>query len=234
MDPANKEEMQQCLQEANEEFSERKDQEMAKAVMHAAAGIVATEEGHHNDCIKDIRGARNHARSARPRARAPSPRAPARRRNLTAHPRTARAAALTGQVQSRHQELAKRRADDPVAKQKVELLGERNRTEEHVKAQQAEVDRHRDAIASEERRGVELGAAGEALKQREAVEVPRARHKISLFANISSIRWDYQGTDDATLKGYVLNGEQMEQFAVDTRAKNDFAAINQLWGLVGA
>ena len=161
-------------------------------------------------------------------------RAPTRWRNLTAHPRTARAAALTGQVQSRHQELAKRRADDPVAKQKVELLGERNRTEEHVKAQQAEVDRHRDAIASEERRGVELGAAGEALKQREAVEVPRARHKISLFANISSIRWDYQGTDDATLKGYVLNGEQMEQFAVDTRAKNDFAAINQLWGLVGA
>ena len=83
-------------------------------------------------------------------------------------------------MQSRHQELAKRRADDPVAKQKVELLGERNRTEEHVKAQQAEVDRQRDAIASEERRGVELGAAGEALKQREAVEVPRARHKISL------------------------------------------------------
>ena len=85
-------------------------------------------------------------------SRRPRSRAPARRRNLTAHPRTARAAALTGQVQSRHQELAKRRADDPVAKQKVELLGERNRTEEHVKAQQAEVDRHRDAIASEERR----------------------------------------------------------------------------------
>ena len=58
---------------------------MAKAVMHAAAGIVATEEGHHNDCIKDIRGARTRARGARPRARAPSPRAPARRRNLTAH-----------------------------------------------------------------------------------------------------------------------------------------------------
>ena len=176
MDPANKEEMQQCLQEANEEFSERKDQEMAKAVMHAAAGIVATEEGHHNDCIKDIRGARTRARGARPRARAPSPRArpAAQFDRAPAHPR---AAALTGQVQSRHQELAKRRADDPVAKQKVELLGERNRTEEHVKAQQAEVDRHRDAIASEERRGVELGAAGKALKQREAVEVPRARHR---------------------------------------------------------
>ena len=87
-------------------------------------------EGHHNDCIKDIRGART-PRAAPARA----PRTLAARRpggHFWTGTRAPRAAALTGR-QSRHQELAKRRADDPVAKQKVELLGERNRTEEHVK-----------------------------------------------------------------------------------------------------
>ena len=78
-------------------------------------------------------------------------------------------------MQIRHQELAKRRADDPVAKQKVELLGERNRAEETVKAQQQQVEAHKEAIASEERREVALGAQSEQLKTREAVEVPRAR-----------------------------------------------------------
>ena len=55
---------------------------------------------------------------------------------------------------------------------------------------------------------------------------------ISLFANISSIRWDYEGTDENNLKGYIVDGDQMRSFEVG--ARNEFAATNQLWGLIGA
>jgi len=43
-----------------------------------------------------------------------------------------------------------------------------------------------------ETRASELSAREQTVRQQEGVEVPRARHTISLYANISSIRWDFK------------------------------------------
>ena len=103
-----------------------------------------------------------------------------------------------------------------------------------------ETDGLRQRIASSESKATELSAKEQQLRQQESVEVsdrhlarsrprplsgggplidasrsctqvPRARHTISLYANISSIRWDYSA---ASVKGWVTSasGKGMKAF----------------------
>lgn len=91
------------------------------------------------------------------------------------------------------------------------------------------------------------------MRQQESVDVPRARHMISLYANISSIRWDY-GSEN--LKGFITSadGNGIRAFELvrrthaqtplagshryrppqDKKENTDFAIANQLWELMDA
>tara|TARA_B100000524_G_scaffold288042_1_gene163100 strand:- start:442 stop:642 length:201 start_codon:yes stop_codon:yes gene_type:complete len=63
------------------------------------------------------------------------------------------------------------------------------------------------------------------------VDVPRARHTISLFANISSIRWDY---NSKLVKGFITStdGAGMKAFEVDPEQYSRFDITNHLWTLM--
>ena len=63
--------------------------------------------------------------------------------------------------------------------------------------------------------------------------MPRARHTISLYANISSIRWDYSST---SVKGWVTSaqGSGMKAFEMEPHRHTDFAVTNYLWELMDA
>ena len=62
----------------------------------------------------------------------------------------------------------------------------------------------REQITAAERQALEVGSREQIVRQQESVDVPRARHMISLYANISSIRWDY-GSEN--LKGFITSAD---------------------------
>ncbi len=141
--------------------------------------------------------------------------------------------ALSGQVDRCRTEHIEREATllDPTAKQ--QLLAERSRIEDNIKRAQGEADGVKQQICGAESRALELSAREQQIRQQENVEVPRARHTISLFANISSIRWDYNSPN---VKGWVTSasGGGMKAFEMDLQRHTDFETSNYLWELMDA
>ena len=149
-------------------------------------------------------------------------------------------AELTGQVQRAKQEYDERQSTllDPT--QKKQLLAERTRVDENIRRLVLETDGVRQRIAASESKAAELSAHEQQLKQQESVEVKRARHTISLYANISSIRWDYSS---AAIKGWVTaangggatgGGGGMKAFEMEPNRHTDFQVANYLWDLMDA
>lgn len=142
-------------------------------------------------------------------------------------------AELTGQLQRSKQEHTERQSTllDPTQKQ--QLLAERSRVDENIRRMVLETDALRQSITGAESKATELSAQEQQLKQQESQEVPRARHTISLYANISSIRWDYGSN---SIKGWVTSasGGGMKAFEMEANRHTDFAVTNYLWDLMDA
>lgn len=68
------------------------------------------------------------------------------------------------------------------------------------------------------------------LAEIEQTDVPRQRHAISLYANISNIRWDYQ--DESKVKGYMTStaaGGEVRGFELDPAQQSENFIVNYLW-----
>jgi len=140
---------------------------------------------------------------------------------------------LTGQVQRSKQEQAERQMTLMDPTQKQQLLAERTRVEENIKRMQNETEGLRQRISTADSKAVDLSATEQQVRQQESVEVPRARNTISLYANISSIRWDY---GSANVKGWITSsaGGGMKAFEMEPRCHTDFAVTNHLWDMMDA
>ena len=140
---------------------------------------------------------------------------------------------LTGQAQRAKQEHLDRQTTllDPTQKQ--QLLAERSRVDENIRRLVLETDGLRQSIRGAEGKATELSSQEQQLKQQESQEVPRARHTISLYANISSIRWDYAAP---AVKGWVTSaaGGGMKAFEMEAHRHTDFQVTNYLWDLMDA
>ena len=96
-----------------------------------------------------------------------------------------------------------------------------------------ETDTLKAQAITEEGRSSELSAREQLLWQQENVEVPRARHAISLYANISSIRWDFSSSK---VKGFITSaaGSGIKSFELEPTQQSEFAVVNSLWDLMDA
>ena len=114
-----------------------------------------------------------------------------------------------------------------------ELLKERTRVEENITRLRKETDNLKEQTIRAESCGSELGVREQQLWQHENVEVPRLRHAISLYANISSIRWDYSSSK---VKGFITSGtgSGIKSFELEPSQQSEFAVINSLWDLMEA
>lgn len=73
------------------------------------------------------------------------------------------------------------------------------------------------------------------LAEIEATDVPRQRHAISLYANISNIRWDY--SDESKVKGYMSGAGGtggIRSFELDPATQSENFIVNYLWDKMGA
>jgi hypothetical protein len=76
-------------------------------------------------------------------------------------------------------------------------------------------------------------AAGENAQVRDmaAVDIPRVKYALSLYANISNIVWDYSAEN---VKGMITSpvGEPTKSFDIDPSSATNFDITNQLWDLM--
>lgn len=75
---------------------------------------------------------------------------------------------------------------DPTQKQ--QLLAERTRIDDNIRRLVLETDNLKSRISAAECKVTELTSQEQQARQQEAIDVKRARHTISLYANISSVR----------------------------------------------
>ena len=140
---------------------------------------------------------------------------------------------LQGQVKREQQQHQERKDSLLNPAPREEMLKERNRVEEDITRLRKETDALREENNRSETRGSELGEREQSLWQQENVEVPRLRHAISLYANISSIRWDYSSRH---VKGFITSasGSGIKSFELEPSQQSEFAVINSLWDLMEA
>ena len=71
------------------------------------------------------------------------------------------------------------------------------------------------------------------LERKRGQEIPRLKHAISLYANITGIKWQYGGKD-GVLAGTISlpNREEVHQFAIDPEVTPMFNATNMLWDIM--
>ena len=139
---------------------------------------------------------------------------------------------LTGQLNKAKTDHAERKSTLLDETQKQQLLAERTRVDDNIRRLVLEGDGLRQSIAACDAQANELSAREQQLRQAESVEVPRARHTISLYANISSIRWDFSSP---AIKGWVTSssGAGMKAFEMEANHKHtEFAITNYLWDLM--
>ena len=141
---------------------------------------------------------------------------------------------LTAQLQRAKQDHVERKSTVLDETQRQQLLAERSRVDENIRRLVLETDGLRQRISTAEAKASELSAKEQQLRQQESVEVPRARHTISLYANISSIRWDFSSP---AIKGWITSssGAGMKAFEMDANHRHtEFAVTNYLWELMDA
>ena len=140
---------------------------------------------------------------------------------------------LAGQVQRTKQQHEERQEALLNPAPREELLKERTRVEENIARLRKETDNLKEQTIRAESCGSELSVREQKLWQDENVEVPRLRHAISLYANISSIRWDYSSSK---VKGFITSasGSGIKSFELEPSQQSEFAVINSLWDLMEA
>mmetsp|Transcript_39843 Transcript_39843/g.84962 ORF Transcript_39843/g.84962 Transcript_39843/m.84962 type:complete len:227 (-) Transcript_39843:118-798(-) len=139
---------------------------------------------------------------------------------------------LSAQLKSvqEHSEQSKAALSETTEREKA-MLRERKKFQENVQRLKQETVELKKEIGSAESRATELGAREQQIRHQESVEVPRARHTISLYANISSIRWDYSSD---MIKGFItsVQGKGIKAFELDPTQHSSFNITNNLWELM--
>lgn len=71
-------------------------------------------------------------------------------------------------------------------------------------------------------------------KSAEEISVPKIKHALNLYANISNIRWDFNTID--RVKGYIAVPEDgsLRPFDLDKRQLKPYEVANFLWELTSA
>lgn len=145
-------------------------------------------------------------------------------------------AELTGVVQRAKTEHHERKSTLLDKTQKEQLLAERTRVEDNIRRMQQDAESLKYDIELSQGKASELGSHEQQIRQQEVDEVKRAKHTISLYANISSIKWDYAS---ANVKGWITSASGsraagMKAFEMEPNRHTDFAVTNYLWELMDA
>ncbi|XP_060559199.1 kinetochore protein Spc24-like [Ruditapes philippinarum] len=73
-----------------------------------------------------------------------------------------------------------------------------------------------------------LSEEKERLANETMISLPKRREELSLFNNISRIRWDFEGSKN-DVKGYISNKTDVKPFSFDKRKCSQFFITNSLW-----
>ena len=85
-----------------------------------------------------------------------------------------------------------------------------------------------------EKRFAVVAAEQMSMEQQLAVDVPHVKHSISLYANVSGIRWDYESP---AIEGVIsLEGKEEDSatFKLDPKINSEYFTANYLWDLIAA
>ena len=125
-------------------------------------------------------------------------------------------------------------AEEHVA-QMAELDAQRAALQQKLAALEAECTSAEGEVAKLRRQKADVDARAAAVEAEKVAQVPRLQYSMSLFANISKIKWDFAAYDDGgRVKGSlsVPGSEEVRAFDLDPRVTSDFDIANKLWDML--
>ena len=136
------------------------------------------------------------------------------------------------------QQLATEKASLPaegaVESERVRVLQrERDAELESVQSLEEQESRCRTAVDAVKKDNFEIRRDLETNQQREVIDVPHIKHAMSLYANITNIKWDYAAEQVA---GTIVDPHtgSVRRFALDSDAGDAFELADSLWAQVAS
>ncbi|KAL6061054.1 hypothetical protein QOT17_013110 [Balamuthia mandrillaris] len=109
------------------------------------------------------------------------------------------------------------------------LKQEKNFVEQNLKALDKQMKSLRLASQEISKAEVQIKAKEVAVDQETRVEIPRVRHLLSLYDQITKLRWDY---DSKHIKGFVSLPNDLRPFDIDPAKHSRQAIADHLWDLM--
>ncbi len=92
---------------------------------------------------------------------------------------------------------------------------------------QGELTEHKMQEIEAQKRDLVEQLAG--LKSSKLVEIPAIRHALTLYANITNLRWNYDAPLDV-VRGFIALDDDVRHF--DIAEKDSVRVADQLWGMM--
>ncbi|KAJ6228628.1 hypothetical protein M0813_08665 [Anaeramoeba flamelloides] len=70
------------------------------------------------------------------------------------------------------------------------------------------------------------------LEDQSSTIIPQLSYKMSLYANISGIKWKKEQSENNNVKGIIATQTDIKEFDLDPKKKSNFFITNKLWDLM--
>mmetsp|Transcript_17887 Transcript_17887/g.29018 ORF Transcript_17887/g.29018 Transcript_17887/m.29018 type:complete len:199 (+) Transcript_17887:146-742(+) len=130
----------------------------------------------------------------------------------------------------RSEELAAR---TPTSPEIDALEQERKGLEIRIKEQRMEKEEVEKFVKEIETKVNEMESSLEGAKNEYKDQIPLMKHSLSLYANVSKIKWDFSGQNRREIAGTVCGSGVTQKFCLDEEQNSSFQIANQLWELIG-
>eukprot|EP00743_Colponemidia_sp_Colp-15_P004999 GILK01005385.1.p1 GENE.GILK01005385.1~~GILK01005385.1.p1 ORF type:complete len:216 (-),score=60.59 GILK01005385.1:206-817(-) len=138
---------------------------------------------------------------------------------------------LTTRVELSEREATRSRPAEEFQRDLAVITEEQNKTQkdiERLEAQKTDLQQVLEKIQDE---NAQASTKMSAVQESEIKDIPQIRSTISLFANISGIKWDYSSTEVA---GFIVkdNSQDVNRFRVNPKEHSTYFTTNYLWDLL--
>ncbi|TFJ85580.1 hypothetical protein NSK_003089 [Nannochloropsis salina CCMP1776] len=126
-------------------------------------------------------------------------------------------------------------AEEADKSRKAALEGEKGETEEVLVAMNKKIADTRQNVECMKVEAEEVEEKAKGIEHASQDQAPRVLHALSLYANITGIRWKYDdGEKSHLIRGFVSlpDKEEVREFTLDCHKESSFKIANSIWNMI--
>lgn len=126
-------------------------------------------------------------------------------------------------------------ARDASKAQKAALEGEKEQVSEVLASLTTDIAEARQNVECMEAERIDVEEKAKGVEHASSEQAPRVLHALSLYANITGIRWKYEDDENSHLiRGFVSlpSKDEVREFSLDCNKESTFKVANTIWDMI--